>query len=95
MKLTPEQIQEIKKLYGEGVKVSFLAGQFGVSTITIYYHVGDKIKANRKVYHQTDKYKISNRAFHRFYYHKIRQELHQLREQMAKIKQQYPDLKIE
>ena len=47
-KLTPEQIEEIIKLYSEGMGMIELAAKFGVSQPTISYHVNPKVREKTK-----------------------------------------------
>jgi hypothetical protein len=49
-KLTPEQIEEIKKAYGEGQTCVDLAKAYGVSQPTISYHVNPSVKSNSLEY---------------------------------------------
>lgn len=49
MRLTKQEIEEIKKGYEEGKKQSELAIEFGVSQPTINYWIGDELKRQNKI----------------------------------------------
>lgn len=46
-KLSPEQIREIVKQFSEGVPVSSLSKQFGITNMVVYYHT-KKYKVYKK-----------------------------------------------
>ncbi len=47
-KLTKKQVEEIRKLYSEGLSVKVLADQFNVSHLTIRYWVNEELRKKIK-----------------------------------------------